>query len=147
LKACLLRARNLRVLTLHMKSDGDLPDIPTSDHKDGEMNLQLEEGDRFPAIEELNLYDCYNSYYLSATHCATWVNCMDWSRLRVLDLGHWSPQYLLPALTSQVVHLKVLRFGFWPNYCDPVASWNSPNVNVIRQIPRCDRCAGDGHAV
>jgi hypothetical protein len=92
----------------------------------GPLNLQFEVGDTFPAFEELTFAEgCYNNYVLSAAHCAAWVRAMDWSRLRALDLGHATPQHLLPALTGKISRLKTLWMGFWPNASGPRASWSS----------------------
>jgi hypothetical protein len=130
-KNCLLRASSLRRLTLRLKSGP-----ANEDHLPGERNLQLEAGDVFPALESLTLTDqCYNRYDINARHCQIWVQCMDWNRLRHLDLGHASPQYLLPALTGQVRNLVSLRFGFWPNNRGPKAPWASPaSLDVVRRF-------------
>lgn len=128
-KHCLLKASGLKSLTLHLES-GKV----NEDYHPGELNLQLQAGDAFPALESLTLSNaCYDSYSLNAKHCQMWVQCMDWSTLRHLDLGHSSPQYLLPALSGQVRNLVSLRFGFWPNFSGPRASWASPaDLDVVR---------------
>jgi hypothetical protein len=60
---------------------------------------------------------------------------MDWNLLRHLDLGHATPQYLLPALTGHVRNLVSLRFGFWPNHSGPRAPWASPtNLDIVRRF-------------
>ncbi|OAK97089.1 hypothetical protein IQ06DRAFT_338382 [Phaeosphaeriaceae sp. SRC1lsM3a] len=128
-KHCLVKASGLRSLTLHLK-----PGTVNEDYQSGELNLQLEAGDIFPALESLIFSNaCYDSYSLNAKHCQMWVQCMDWSTLRHLDLGHSSPQYLLLALTGRIRKLVSLRFGFWPNYSGPRAPWASPaDLDVVR---------------
>ena len=80
---------------------------PSEDCAPGPVNLQFSPGDTFPALEQLVLgQSCYNWYLSSAAHCATWTRAMDWTCLRALDLGHATPQHLLPALTGQITGLK-----------------------------------------
>ncbi|KAH7411658.1 hypothetical protein DE146DRAFT_627711 [Phaeosphaeria sp. MPI-PUGE-AT-0046c] len=77
----------------------------------------------------------YGIYNLNTRHCEMWVQCMDWSQLRSLDLGHTSPQYLLPALTGRVSGLVSLCFSFWPNHRDPWAPWANPaNLDIVRHF-------------
>jgi hypothetical protein len=132
-KNCLLKAGGLKSLTLHLASAYG---AANADHLPGELNLQLKVGDTFPALESLALSgQCYDRYRLDARHCQIWVQCMDWSQLRHLDLGHATSQYLLPALIGQVRNLVSLRFGFWPNHSGPTASWASPaNLDVVRRF-------------
>lgn len=104
------------------------------DFEEGDLNLQFEPGDDFLALEELTL-DCYDWYRLDTAHCEMWANCMDWSCLRRLDLGHATPQYLLPAITGRVPQIKNLRFGFWLNGHGPKATWNSPaDLGVLERF-------------
>jgi hypothetical protein len=121
-RECLLKSTKLKSLTLHVKYS-----VASHFHRTGELNLQFERGDRFPALEDLDLSDCHSAYDMNRQHCAMWTQCMDWSNLKKLDLGHSSPQYLLPALTGRIPQLQTLRFGFWDNHEGPGASWASPS--------------------
>lgn len=123
-KQLIMKAGSLKSLTLRVSGFGEENHRGRSDVADGELNLQFGPDDRFPALEELTL-DCYDKYYLSAAHCEIWAECMDWNHLKSLDLGHATPQYLLPAITGRVPNLKRLRFGFWRNAHGPKASWSS----------------------
>jgi hypothetical protein len=67
-KRLLMKFRSIKGLTLHI-ADYATDYLPVLHNaKPGELNLQFEPGDKFPALEELTL-DCYNWYYLSAAHC------------------------------------------------------------------------------
>lgn len=133
-KQILMRAQSLKSLTLQISSYATKKLPLPLDTKAGELNLQFEPGDEFPALEELML-DCYNCYDLSAAHCDMWTKCMDWSCLRILDVGHATPQYFLRAITGPVPQLKALRFGFWPNSHGPKATWNSPPaLEVVKKF-------------
>lgn len=132
-KSCLLQARNLRLLTLRMTTYRNVIGSSPPDLVDGEVNLQFSEHDHFPALQELVL-DCYDVYYLSAPHCETWVKAMDWTRLRSLDLGHATPQYLLPALSGKIPGLLCLTMGWWPNHNGPQATWRSPDLDTVRRF-------------
>lgn len=123
-KRLIMTTGSLKGLTLRVSSYEKEKYAVSSDLASGELNLPFEPGDKFPALEELTL-DCYDWYYLSAAHCEMWASCMDWSRLRSLDLGHATPQYLLPAISGRIPNLKRLRFGFWLNPHGPRANWNS----------------------
>ncbi|OAL43394.1 hypothetical protein IQ07DRAFT_650232 [Pyrenochaeta sp. DS3sAY3a] len=134
LKSLLQHAQGLKSLTLRITGwHGDIRS-PPPDFEEGKLNLQFEPGDEFPALEELTL-DCYNWYHLDTAHCEMWANCMDWSCLRRLDLGHATPQYLLPAITGRVPQITNLRFGFWPNPYGPKSIWSSPeDLGVVERF-------------
>jgi hypothetical protein len=133
-KQLLMKKRNLKSLKLDIsRYETEKRQLPR-DVKAGELNLQFEPGDEFPALEELTL-ECYDWYYLSAAHCGMWTKCMDWSCLRTLDVGHATPQYFIRAITGRVPQLKSLRFGFWPNHQGPKATWNSPpDMAVVKSF-------------
>lgn len=137
-KRLLGKGGGLKSLTLHVSDYGDKAPTVRPDLEEGELNFNFEPGDNFPALEELIL-DCYDRYYLSAAHCDIWTTCMNWSYLKNLDLGHATPQYLLPTLTGLVPQLKRLRFGFWRNAHRSNASWGSSQdlkvvINFVQSI-------------
>jgi hypothetical protein len=133
-RSCITRVTNLKVLTLEMDWIGDT--TVSRDFSSGPRNLQFDAGDTWPALEELTFSSrCYDSYVLSAAHCKAWTCAMDWTKLRALDLGHATPQHLLPALTNRIPGLKKLRMGFWPPYSGARASWSSPgNLGVVTKF-------------
>jgi hypothetical protein len=93
---------------------------------DGPLNFHWEDGDHFPALEEFNLRAAmeYNvEYEFSTAQCEAWVCCMDWSRLRKLDLGpRHTSLHLFQLLTGKVAQLKSLSVA--------VFDWASPEKSV-----------------
>lgn len=107
IKTALIQAKNLKRLTFEVKESVALKqDFWTK----GARNLGFEDGDRFPALEDLRLKD--NLYELTKEHCQRWTNVMDWNKLRHLELEHEDPEYLLVALTGKVRRLRSLKLGF-----------------------------------
>lgn len=104
LRACLLSARRLRSLKLHVTSSFKRP---WEDEEFAPYNLQLQPGDIMPSLETLTLLD--GNYYFSEDHCQLWKTCMDWKQLRVLELKR-APRHLFRALTGAVPELRCLRF-------------------------------------
>jgi hypothetical protein len=99
------------------------------------MNLQFEQDDQFPALEELTFdSSCQDTYYLSTEHCQQWLKCMDWTKMRKLDLGRGMPRYLLAALTGHVSQLKHLTLGLWPNQKTNHPIWDCPDLDVVRRF-------------
>jgi hypothetical protein len=96
---------------------------------EGPMSFEWQEGDRFPALEELELR--FSQYYLSKDHCNMWVRCMDWSHLARLDVGRFTPQHLFLALTGHVPQLRKLRFGHWPKSAYRAAR-DCENLSLIK---------------
>lgn len=127
LKTCLIHGGSVKVLRLGtISSQQGVPmgcntdDDPgyALEHWEGvtagPLNFHWREGDRFPPLEELKLDD--RRYNLSLEQCKLWVKCMDWSKLRKLDVDKGAPRYLFEALMGEVPQLKSLTFGAWPNY-------------------------------
>ncbi|KAF2827321.1 hypothetical protein CC86DRAFT_291154 [Ophiobolus disseminans] len=76
----------------------------------GFFNFNLQEGDRFPALEELRLgYDMNN--VLTAENCEMWAKATSWHQLRKLDLSRGSPRHFLASLTDRAPNLESLKFG------------------------------------
>ncbi|PVH93330.1 hypothetical protein DM02DRAFT_733178, partial [Periconia macrospinosa] len=108
IKNALLQAKNLKRLAFQVNdSAATKEDFWTA----GPSNLGFQDGDQFPALEDLSLE--YEQYKLTEEHCQQWIKAMDWTKLRRLDLGRGAPEHLLVALTGQVPRLKSLKFGFW----------------------------------
>jgi hypothetical protein len=75
----------------------------------------------------------YNESELSQSHCAQWVQAMDWRQLRTLDLSHGCPEFLLAAITGHVPGLTSLRFGFWARWSGR-RSWRCGDVSVVARF-------------
>jgi hypothetical protein len=129
LKRLLIRGGNLKTLTLRASPVSRFTPLYL---KDGPLNLQFEEHDRFPALEELALG--YNEYHLSMEHYQSWLACMDWSQLRKLDLERGMPPHLLSILTGHVTQLKSLRFGVWPDPHNASPTWNSTDFSITERF-------------
>jgi hypothetical protein len=141
LKRCLAQGNSIKKLTMTCdqprafctpkNSPGNSALLHWARVTHGPMNFDWQEGDRFPALEELTLP--YTNYYLSADHCDMWTRCMDWTRLVRLDVGHYAPQHLFTALTGRVTQLQYLRFGNWPK-SDPDPSGDCKDMAIIKQF-------------
>jgi hypothetical protein len=136
LKSCLLQASSLKRLRIQK---GERL-FPKESRGPGPRNFDFQEGEIFPALEELSLpSEAYNQgYELSESHCQQWLTAMDWSKLNRLELDHGSPQHLFSALTGRVVELKALSFGFWPNHTRggtyECPDWDCPDMSVLRNF-------------
>lgn len=130
LKTCLLQSKTLRSLRLYVVEmyDGEIQSSWTI----GPRNLDFQDGDEFPALEELTLP--YDEYTLSATHCQKWTVTMDWRHLRHLDLAYGCPQHLLSAITGHVPRLKTLVFGFPYIYPDQALTWYCTDPGIVRRF-------------
>jgi hypothetical protein len=120
---CLLQAKNLKRLRLDACS--------TDDQKtwiESPQHLCLRNDDQFPTLYELGLK--YDTYKLTEPHCRLWLKAMDWTRLRILDLSHGCPEYLLAALTGHLPDLKSLTFGFWPRHSGS-RSWRCEDLSIV----------------
>jgi hypothetical protein len=113
-------AKNLRVLHLMLHygipvgPDGERRvDIPENKLENlAELNLPLVVGeDRLPSVRELKISD-WMPYDLSASHCEVWKKCMDFSALRILDLGFGCPGHFFTQLAGEVPNLESLSMGF-----------------------------------
>jgi hypothetical protein len=125
LKSALLQAKNLKVLRISVEDC--IPDQQQwAFHSN--PNLDFEDGDVFPNLEELTLP--HDHYVLSADHCAKWARAMNWSYLRRLVLRYGAPKHLFSALTGKVPNLKALHFGFWPN-ATPDRTWECLDVSIV----------------
>ena len=92
-------------LTIHDKALVGLKDCAH-----GPLNFHWKEGDRFPTLEEWNVSESFADYAYTAQHIDIWRRCMDWSLLRVLDLGRLNmyTSSMLPiiSLTAHVPRLE-----------------------------------------
>jgi hypothetical protein len=120
LKALLVRGGNLKVLRLRLirlepQSEGAKAQFKeTMAWAAGPFNFRFEETDEFPTLEELVILQggSYEpAYELSAKHCSDWSYAMDWSEMRVLNLGSSDAEHLLPEITGLVPKLHTLRFN------------------------------------
>lgn len=125
LKSCLLQATSLK--SLHLWLDTNASSVQES-WKVGPLNLQFEEGERFPALEELSLES--GEFQLTEQHCHQWLTAMDWSKLRRLNLMHGCPDKFISALTGNVPQLQALSLGFFPYY-PPVGKWKPETVSTV----------------
>ncbi|KAH7411584.1 hypothetical protein DE146DRAFT_732042 [Phaeosphaeria sp. MPI-PUGE-AT-0046c] len=127
---CLLKARGLKSLTLRLEQG-----YAGGRYQPGEANLQLRPHDMLPVLESLALDGTW--FDLNAQHCQMWTQCMDWSKLRSLEITHAVPHGMLPALTGRVRGLVKLRLGFWPEdeYNSRFRSWACPaDIEVVQRF-------------
>lgn len=122
LKNCLIQGNSIKYLSissswaLKVIFQDTPPDTPDSallswTHSTfAPLNFDWQDGDRFPSLRELKLP---SQYCLSASHCAAWTQCMDFTQLLRLDVGDLAPGHLFAALTGRVPQLQYLRFGNW----------------------------------
>lgn len=117
LKHIIVKADNLRILHLHFKKDSSfnleaLEQALTSRgleyHLGGPYNLPFRRGDTFPPLEELKI-DSWH-YELSKSHCIAWKECMDWTKLKTLDLGEELAGGFLTTFRGSIPYLTSLQF-------------------------------------
>lgn len=130
LRDCLCRARGLKNLTLRLERG-----VSIDLYQPGEVNLQLRPCDVLHPLESLTLDG--DMFDLNAQQCQMWLRCMDWSKLRKLEIAQAMPHGLLPALTGHVRGLVKLKLGFWPihRWGDRIQTWASPtHMQAVRQF-------------
>jgi hypothetical protein len=133
LKQYLMDGNSLKILRFGFENmdprllNDDTVKTNMSKWDDGPLNFHWQDGDHFPALEEFSLRGAVE-YEFSADQCEAWVRCMDWSRLRKLDLGQRiTSLYLFQLLTGKVAQLKSLSAT--------VSNWVSPEENVDHHLP------------
>lgn len=118
LKHILSQSKNLRVLRLEIANSWNydwnnlyhiLSGHGLGRSLGGQFNLQLTKDSWFPPLEELKI--C-TQYALTRDHCLAWRKCMDWSKLRILDLGDRCPQSFFTELRGSIPHLISLKFMY-----------------------------------
>lgn len=143
LKDCIMAGNSLKILHLYFKAahpEGKAysPDDFGYKFKDwdgvveGPMNFHWLDSDRFPALEDLQID--YDRFYLTRDQCDMWVQCMDWSKLRRLDVEEGVPPHLFKALTGKVPQLKSLAFGTWPVYVPVDWEWHCLDSSIIERF-------------
>jgi hypothetical protein len=145
LKDCLIHGGSVKVLRLATESVRQ--DVPAGYHHElvpsnelqtregvtlGPVSFHWKNDDRFPPLEELKLK--YGDYHLSLEQCQMWVECMDWSKLRKLDLGEGAPRYLFESLTGVVPQLKSLTFGIYPILDPEARTWECYDTSIIARF-------------
>ena len=100
LKEVLLGATNLRSLAIDFESS--FPDC---------VHLPLQPSDRLPPLRALRISCRPGAYMYSHEHCRIFSQCMDWTRLRRLDLGITCSQYFFEEIGSHLSNLKSLTMG------------------------------------
>lgn len=64
------------------------------------FDFHWQDGDRFPALEEFN-WRGSTEHIFSTEQCEYWARCMDWSKLRNLDLGERTTRYKVGYLKTE----------------------------------------------
>ncbi|KAF2267770.1 hypothetical protein CC78DRAFT_565944 [Lojkania enalia] len=90
-------------------------DIRTFSDNDVSMpQFVIDSKTSFPPLEELTISNrsfCAN-YEFDAEHCKSLRTCIDWSKMRKLDVGSSYPVHLFRELIGLTPNLTSLRFGF-----------------------------------
>jgi hypothetical protein len=81
--------------------------------EDGPLNFHWQDGDRFPPLEKLRWKAAIEllptEYVHSSEQCSQWINCMDWNKLKVLDMGPLTTtSHLIEHLIGNAQHLQSL---------------------------------------
>lgn len=114
---------NLRILRL-LDGGNAYCWSPHDEYTLGPRHLNLSQVGTLPPLEVLELQG--TKYQFSEPHLRQWLSCMDWTKLRELDLGKLSPGPLLRALTGEIPQLKVFKFGQFPELFSVTPSdWKS----------------------
>lgn len=131
---CLMRAEKLRVLLLLFEG---ISVITPCELTDDEANMpfkdDIEDDCRLPTLRELTI-DCQDMTFLSEPHADMWLKRMNWSHLKVLNLGHTCPQYIIPALIGLIPQLKSQTFGFDFHEQDPSEPWRNAEPDAMRRF-------------
>lgn len=146
LRDILLNNPQLRVLDIKTKyswmTNGRA--WPESERKAHIMNMPLQSSDRLPTLFELR-FSGPDTYELDLAQCQLWGQCMDWSQLRLLDLGLSCPQHFFEQIGSRLVSLKSLTMGvrtgdrkythwkYGPMTCDSQSF--EPVTRFLRSVP------------
>ncbi|KAL8663237.1 MAG: hypothetical protein Q9168_008127 [Polycauliona sp. 1 TL-2023] len=75
------------------------------------LHLPLQPSDRLPPLEELTFSGPPETYEFTLEHCKLLKMCMDWSHLRVLDLGISCPQHFFEEVGDCLTSLRSLTMG------------------------------------
>jgi hypothetical protein len=118
LKRCLMRGNSIKKLRIAFQDAGTQkvvdeagakPNLALWEH--GPLNFHWKDGEQFPGLQELGWRGDV-PYNFSNTQCQSWTRCMDWSKLRTLDLFRsLSWLHLFQHLAGRVPHLKCLSFN------------------------------------
>ncbi|KAL8832012.1 MAG: hypothetical protein Q9170_005045 [Blastenia crenularia] len=131
LKETLLHAPNLRKLELDFPYHWD--DYPGLSFV---TQLPLDTSDRLPTLRELSFSGQPNVYQFDLRHCRLLSYCMDWSQLRLLDLGRSSPGHLYEELNGRLPSLRSLTLGLQVSTSEPTTDYNLYSlINFIRSVP------------
>jgi len=121
LKGYLMLGNSIKKLDLSFEdakhSIHDKALVGLKDCAHGPLSFHWQEGDRFPTLEEWSVSESHVDYAYTAQHMDMWHRCMDWSLLRVLDLGHLNmyPSSMLPiiSLTGHVPRIGSLTLAVY----------------------------------
>ena len=108
LKEVLLKSSQLRKLDIRTKYSWIGEKSPESEAR--LMNLPLDPSDRLPPLHELT-FSGPDTYEFSIEHCQLLSQCLDWSKLRVLDLGLSCPQSFFQEMGGRLTSLSSLTMG------------------------------------
>jgi len=132
----LLLSKNFRILRLGCSSDSrykvqDYQHLYTGFRTDGvgSLNMCLKSGDKFPSLEKLVFMPPGNRYWnqvyhLTRDHCIALNECIDWTKMKVVDLGQTASHIFFAELAGHIPNLKfldftILNFNVWhqnPSY-------------------------------
>ena len=75
------------------------------------LNLPLDKHDRLPSLQDLTFSGPDETYEFDLENCQILTHCMDWSQLRVLNIGISCPQHFFEEIGSRLCSLKSLTMG------------------------------------
>ena len=99
--------------------------ILAEDESKAMLQLAINPGMQFSALEELTLRGQSYSYLWDITHCELLRDTLDWSRLRKLDFGNEMPEVFFATMKGRLPKLQALRFG---------VPYNTQSVGTIKRF-------------
>ncbi|PSN74151.1 hypothetical protein BS50DRAFT_615105 [Corynespora cassiicola Philippines] len=111
LKQCLIKGQSLKMLDCTANTIRAQRKSFREQVKDERLPLSFDwkAEDCFPALEELRI--AARDFDLSAEQCDIWAKCMDWGKIRRLDIVTRDLSHILKSLSGKVPHLESLALG------------------------------------
>ena len=127
LRKFLLSATNLRRL--------DIKNFSRS-HTPSSLHLPPQPSDRLLPLYALRLSGHPGLFGFVGEHCGTFSQCIDWTRLRRLDLGSYCPRHLFEEISSRLSNLGSLTMGIQTDQNgDSTSRGLVPIVKFIESLP------------